>query len=133
MNVEHFALNVADPAAMAAWYEQHLGCRIVRHGGPPAHAHFVADTGGNVMLEIYRNPPDQVPDYRAMIPLLLHVAFVSEDPAADKARLLAAGASPAEEARLPDGSHIVTLRDPWGLCIQLCKRGTPLLARATPA
>jgi glyoxylase I family protein len=38
-----------------------------------------------------------------------------------------AGASLADEIRLADGSHLVMLRDPWGLAIQLCKRGTPML------
>jgi predicted enzyme related to lactoylglutathione lyase len=62
-----------------------------------------------------------------MNPLLLHLAFVSADPDADKSRLLAAGATLLEEQHLADGSHIVTMRDPWGLAIQLCRRGTPLL------
>ena len=30
LNVEHVACNVAEPAAMAAWYVEHLGMRIVR-------------------------------------------------------------------------------------------------------
>ena len=30
LNVEHVACNVAEPVAMAAWYVEHLGMRIVR-------------------------------------------------------------------------------------------------------
>ena len=30
LNVEHVACNVADPVAMAAWYVEHLGMRVVR-------------------------------------------------------------------------------------------------------
>ena len=80
-----------------------------------------------MMLEIYNNPPDQVPDYPVMNPLLLHLAFVSPDPGADKNRLLAAGATEYSDQILDDGSHIVIVRDPWGLPVQLCKRATPML------
>jgi hypothetical protein len=69
-----------------------------------------------------------VPDYRSMNPLLLHLAFESHDPVADSQRLIAAGSSLVEDLRLPDGSHLMMLRDPWGLAVQLCKRTTPLLA-----
>ena len=26
-----------------------------------------------------------------------------------------------------DGSHLIAMRDPWGLAIQFCERNTPLL------
>ena len=81
-----------------------------------------------MMLEIYRNPPDRVPRYADMDPLLLHVAFVSDDPNADKARLMQAGASLVADQQLDDGSRLVMMRDPWGLCVQLCKRATNLLS-----
>ena len=53
-------------------------------------------------------------------------AFV--EPAADSQRLIAVGASFVEEIRLPDGSHLIMLRDPWGLALQLCRRAQGLLA-----
>jgi catechol 2,3-dioxygenase-like lactoylglutathione lyase family enzyme len=129
MKIEHFALNVADPVAMAAWYCTHFGLRVVRHLPEPAQTHFLADEAGGV-LEIYRNPPEEVPDYAAMDPLLLHLAFASANPVADRERLVAAGASSVSEVRLADGSHLMMLRDPWGLAFQLCRRAIPLLERA---
>lgn len=80
------------------------------------------------MLEIYNNPPEHVPDYRSMHPLLFHLAFTSLDPTGDTERVVACGAKRVEEIRLPDGSHLVMLRDPGGLAFQICKRGRPLLA-----
>jgi catechol 2,3-dioxygenase-like lactoylglutathione lyase family enzyme len=127
MKIEHFALNVADPVAVAAWYTKHLGLKVVRAAKDAARTHFLADSSGTVMLEIYNNPPDQVPPYAKMDPLLLHIAFVSKDPEADKTALLAAGATLVVDQRLDDGSHLVMLRDPWGLAIQLCKRAVPML------
>jgi glyoxylase I family protein len=126
MKIEHFALNVADPVKMADWYCENLGMRVVRKIDGKANTHFLADSAGTVMTEIYNNPVDSVPNYRAQDPLILHLAFVSENPVDDSARLIRAGASKADEVKLPDGSHLVMLRDPWGLAIQLCKRGKPM-------
>jgi glyoxylase I family protein len=127
MKIEHFALNVTDPASVATWYTKHLGLKVVRSMNAAPFTHFLADDSGNVMLEIYNNPPDQVPPYAKMDPLLLHVAFVSKDPEADKTALLDAGATLCVDQHLDDGSHLVMLRDPWGLAIQLCKRAVPML------
>jgi len=127
MKLEHVALNVSDPVAMASWYTRHLGLEIVRGQETAPYTHFLRDSGGNMMIEIYKNPPDQVPDYGKMNPLVLHVAFVTLDPDKDKARLLEAGATGVQDETLADGSRIVMLRDPWGLAIQLCKRAKPML------
>jgi glyoxylase I family protein len=126
MKVEHIAFNAADPVAVAAWYCQHCGLRIVRHIPQPSQTHFLADSGSTV-LEIYCNPPDKVPDYRNMDPLLFHLALASSDPVADSKRLVSAGAVFVSELRMDDGSHLVMLRDPWGVALQLCKRAKQLL------
>lgn len=127
MKIEHIAFNVADPVAMAEWYVKNLGLEIVRHIPSPTQTHFLADDTGATVIEIYCNPPDQVPDYAAMNPLLFHLAFVSASPEDDRTRLLGAGASSVDELKLPDGSHLVMLRDPWGVALQLCKRAVPLV------
>ncbi len=53
------------------------------------------------------------------------MAFVSQDANADKRRLLDKGASFVEEITKGDGSHLVMLRDPWGMPLQLCHRAEP--------
>lgn len=126
MNFEHIAFNVADPVAVADWYVRHFGLRVVRHIAEPYQVHFIAD-GVSTVLEIYCNPPDQVPDYHSMDPLLFHLAFASSDPEVDAARLVVVGATPVAEVRPDAGTLILTLRDPWGLCFQLCKRSQSLL------
>jgi len=128
MKIEHFALQVSDPVAMADWYVQHLECTVARAGGAPSHGRFLKDSSGSVMLEIYRNPQLPVPDYAGMNPLLLHLAFVSVAPAADRDRLLKAGAKLVEDLSTnPTGDQFVMLRDPWGIPMQLVKRTAPLL------
>lgn len=127
MKLEHFALNVEEPVAMAEWYVEYLGLQVVRQMKEPPYTAFLADTSGRIMIEIYKNPADEVPAYRNMDPLLVHLAFVSAQPEEDKERLLKAGASLVTEQHLKDGSHLIMMRDPWGLAVQLCKRGVPML------
>ncbi|MBN1952354.1 MAG: VOC family protein [Bacteroidales bacterium] len=125
MKFEHLALNIQDPAALASWYVKYLGMKIVTAQDKSPYGHFLSDDSG-MMLEIYCNPKAEVPDYRKLHHLTFHLAFISGDPDGDRKRLEAAGAGFVEEIKTPDGSHIIMMRDPWGVAIQFCKRGTPL-------
>ena len=128
IRLEHVALNVADPIKTAQWYVDNLGMKILREGPAPAHARFLADADGNMMLELYRNPPDAVPNYASMDPLVLHVAFMVDDVEAIRSKLLAAGATATDEiTTTPAGDKITMLRDPWGLAIQFLHRAQPML------
>ena len=123
MDIEHVGYQVQDPVAAARWYVEHCGLRVVRDVGPPTHTTFLADSSGHVMIEIYNNTSVGVPDYKRMDPLWLHVAFESADVPADRARLLAAGATAVGEiVTIPSGDVLAMLRDPWGLAIQLACR-----------
>ena len=129
IRLEHVALNVENPAGMAKWWCENLGMKIVRKGPPPVNMYFISDAGGNMMLEIYHNPPDAVPDYRSMNPLMLHVAFMVDDVKGTCRKLIAAGAAVASEATVTDsGDELAMLRDPWGVPIQILKRANPMLS-----
>ena len=130
LHLEHIAYNVSNPAAIAAWYVEHLGMRILRQAATAPFIHFIADARGRVVLELYNNDADPVPDYAAMHPLRFHVAFAAPEPDAAKAALLAAGATSVSDQTTADGSRLIMLRDPWGLALQLCDRPTPLLPPA---
>lgn len=84
MKIEHFAINVSNPVEMTDWYVEHIGLKVVKQEKKAPHTAFLADDGGRVMLEIYKNPPDGVPDYESMNPLIVHLALVSENPNEDK-------------------------------------------------
>jgi catechol-2,3-dioxygenase len=127
MKIEHFAINVPQPVEMAEWYCRNLGMTVVSKEDKGAFTHFLADNSGRVMIEIYCNPNNEVPDYKNMNALILHLAFVSTNPEEDRKRLEAAGATFDSEFRLNNGTLLIMLRDPWGIAIQLCKRSKKLL------
>ncbi len=128
VRLEHVALNVTDPIKMAKWYVDNLGMKVMREGPAPINCRFLADGAGNMMLELYHNPPDAVPNYAAMDPLLLHVAFMVDDVTAIRQKVVAAGATPVGEiTTTPAGDQFAMLRDPWGLAIQFLHRADPML------
>lgn len=130
MRIEHVALQVPDPVGMANWYVTHLGCSVARSGGEPSFVRFLMDGAGAAMIELYRNPRVPVPDYANIDPQLIHVAFVSDDPAADRDRLVAAGARVVENVvTTPAGDELLMLRDPWSIPLQLVKRAAPMLSK----
>jgi len=129
IRLEHVAINVEDPVEMAKWYCENLGMKIVRKGPPPINMHFISDAGDNMMLEVYNNPPDAVPNYRSMDPLMLHIAFMVDDVKGTRRKLVAAGATVAGEVTVTDsGDELAMLRDPWGVPIQFVKRANPMLS-----
>ncbi|MBN1124525.1 MAG: VOC family protein [Sedimentisphaerales bacterium] len=126
MRLEHIGLNVPDALAMATWYTEHLNMQSVRSMEEPPYAHFLADATGRTILEIYTNPNDPIPDYIQQHPLRFHIAFAVENPTTTKDKLLSGGATLISDGIIEDGSHMVVLRDPWGLVLQFVKRKTSL-------
>ena len=130
MNIEHVALNHPDPVNAAKWYAEHLGMRIVRAADTSPFIHFLADTAGHGLIELYNNPSAAIPDYPSQSPLILHIAFAVEDMDGTIAKLQAAGATrEGDVAKNDQGDELAMLRDPWGVCIQLAKRSHRLVPK----
>ncbi len=129
MRIEHFAFNVEDPLAMARWYVDHLGFSIKRRVLQEPWAHFLLDESGSVMIEIYGNKSEPIPDYHGIPTATLHLAFVCDDVGSERERLLAAGASAVSPnvETLPSGDTMAFVRDPWGFTLQLIRRVQPML------
>ncbi|MBM4037688.1 MAG: VOC family protein [Planctomycetes bacterium] len=128
MQIEHLGMDVREPAAMADWYVKHLGMRVVLAKDEPVPVRFLADSANHVIIELYNNPVVKPLDFPAIDPLMLHLAFCSNDVKADYQRLLAAGATAATEPKvLPAGDEIAIVRDPWDFAVQLVKRRMPML------
>lgn len=127
MKMEHVAINVPAPAEMAAWYTAHLGMRIVMASNDAPYMHFIADDVGS-MMELYNNPAAPMPDYANMSPFNFHMAFSSSNIEADRARMIAAGATTITEiTTTARGDKLLFLRDPWQIPFQFVQRSSPLL------
>jgi uncharacterized glyoxalase superfamily protein PhnB len=80
------------------------------------------------MLEFYNNPKARVPDYRAIDPLVLHIAFRADDVATTRDRLLKAGATAEGHVTTNEtGDTVAMLRDPWGIPVQLVSRVSKMI------
>lgn len=127
MKLEHVAINVPEPQALANWFAEHMGMRIVLAQETSPFMHFVADESGS-MLELYSNPAAPLPDYANIHPINLHIAFSSNDIEADRARLIAAGATPVGEITTSAaGDQLAFFRTPWQVPFQLVQRRRPLI------
>ena len=127
MQIEHLALNLEQAEAAVTWYHRHLGMPIHRQQQEPLYAAFLGEPPG--LLEIYCNPSYPLAEPKTWHCLTLHLALTSTDLAADRDRLLAAGASLVPEhcdGPDADGYGVLMLRCPWGLPLQLCRRREPL-------
>ncbi len=127
MKIEHLAINVENPQAVSNWYEKNLGLKVVKKMDKSPFMTFLADDSGKVMVELYNNPKSEVLEFSKLNPLMLHLAFVSENPDEEKAKLTGEGAELISDDTLEDGTRLLMLRDPWGLAIQFCKRAHPML------
>jgi glyoxylase I family protein len=126
MKIEHFALQVPDPVAMADWYVKHLGATVARSENVTPYGRFL--NVGGALFEIYNNPIVSVPDYKTIDVLHLHIAFSSQNLPGDRDRLVKAGARIVSDvATTPAGDEIMMLRDPWNVPIQFVKRKTSML------
>ncbi len=125
--MEHTAIDVADPVAVADWWVKNLGFEITMQKDDATHTTFIVDKTGRIAVELYRAPNGTTPpDYHAMRPLQLHFAFLSEDVEGDIARLTAAGAKLIVHEKKP-GFDGAMLKDPYGLSIQFVKRAKAVL------
>lgn len=128
MRIEHIAFNVENAVESAKWYAENLDMTIIRGSDESPYIHFLADGEKRSVLEFYSNPAAIVPDYSAMSPLILHIAFLVDDIEATRTKMVAAGGTAVgETASNPNGDQLAFVRDPWGLSVQLVSRADPLL------
>ncbi len=123
MRLEHIAFNVSDPAALAAWYVANFDMKIVRSFDEPPYIHFLSDSAGKSLIEIYSNPLGEILNYGDHHAVTYHLAFAVDDMEAERRRLVAAGATlDGEIDHRANGDKLAFLRDPWGCAIQLVQR-----------
>lgn len=122
MVFEHFAINVKNIDEVIQWYILNLDLKVASEQKEPPFMTFLADSTGRVFIELYHRPDETITEFSKQHPLTFHLAFVSENAQADYLRLEKEGAVFVEEVNKEDGSHLIMLRDPWGMPLQLCQR-----------
>ncbi len=127
MTFEHFALNVSKPVEMGQWYIDNCEMKLVKSMEEYPYTRFLADKSGQVVLEIYSNTSQRIPEYNKQHPLEFHFALTVSNPIEIKDKLVKAGAKVEEEIKLDDGSHLIMMRDPFGVPLQLVKRAKALV------
>lgn len=127
--LEHPAIDVADPVAVATWWCDNLGFTKTRQKDDETHTTFIVDASGRVAIEMYRARTQPVaPDYFSIDPLTLHFGFTSKDVEADIERLTKAGATLVVHEKAP-GFEGAMMRDPFGIPIQFVKRDQSVLLK----
>lgn len=127
MIFEHFALNVNNPIEIAEWYSKNLEMKIVRKIDKAPFTRFLADKTGRVVFEVYNNSKAEIINLKPKHSLEFHLAFMVKNAEEVKNNLIQAGAVFEEDLILNDGSHLVMLRDPFGMPLQICERGVPMM------
>lgn len=127
MIFEHFVLSVLNPLELVKWYTSNCDMKIVKSIKVSPFTHFLADSSGRSVIEIYSNQSAKIPDYNLLHPLEFHFTFTVEDVNYKKEELISGGATLLEDITHQDGSHFVMLRNPFGIPLQLYKRAIPLV------
>ena len=121
-----FRVNVSEPVAMAAWYVEHLGMRIVRQNRGAAYPF----PGGCEWLRRHRDLQQRGGLRFRTMPRCTRCGFISRSRPRIRTPQGPRCEKPAQRSSRregPDGSRLLMLRDPWGFPLQLCKRATPLM------
>jgi len=127
-SVEHIGIAVEKPIEMAKWYKDVLGFEIKFSGEDSEKAvAFITDADNKVMLELGKIPGLN-PLYNSLSHhLQFHIALKSDDQDTDMKFLIQNGAKFIEKCPITRADdYLVVLKDPWGNCIQLSKRGNQI-------
>ena len=126
--LEHIAFNVEDPVTDARWFVDNFGFKIMYKGDPPNNTRFIADEKNNMMMELYDNKKFPKLNFANISYMAIHFAFMVDSIEQVKEKLLAAGATLAEDISVTlSGDKVLMLRTPWGLPIQFVERIEPML------
>ena len=119
------AFNVKDMDAVVGWYTKNLDLKVARQ--VPGTMAFLADASGRVIFEIYHRATEPRIDDPAPHAYTLHNAFVVDDVAAARERLLAVGATVVADVTVTAaGDELLLLADPFGLGLQVIRRKVPM-------
>lgn len=124
MYLEHPGIAARDPQALATWYQEKLGMRLLRQAGPTT---FFLGFDKGACLEIYAARTDAAPIADNYVAGVTHVAFYTPDFDRMLDALLAAGVEPAAQAVIRPDLKLALLRDGEGNLFHITWRAQELI------
>ena len=123
---DHVAIAAEDPRALARWYCDALGLRVLfDNGQEPPTCLVGGDSGGMIEIMPHRGQPRSQREFYA--PGISHVALTVGDFEAASARLREMGVTLADPVPAAGGGRIANFADPEGNAIQIIARTREIL------
>jgi glyoxylase I family protein len=125
--VEHVGIAAKDTTALAKWYCEVVGFRIVTESADTPPNYFLAAPDGS-MLEVIAANPNPPAKHEPRDAGIRHIALTVKDFGATVAELRKKGVNFAGEViALPGGGNVVFFTDPEGDLLHLVSRPKPLV------
>ena len=125
--IEHIGIAAKDTTALAHWYCDTLGFRIVTQSNDTPPSYFVAAPNG-AMLEIISANQAPPTEHEPRDPGIRHIAIGVDDFEGTVAELEAKDVTfTGDVINLPSGGKVVFFTDPEGNLLHLVHRPEPLV------
>ncbi|MGK9369455.1 VOC family protein [Melioribacter sp. Ez-97] len=124
--VEHIAFNMEDAIGAGKWFGENLNMVIVKESGAPDYGRFVADSGKNMMFELYQKNEVPVLNLRDILPAQFHIAFSTDT--IEKLKESLKDCDVVQDLFTTDsGDKIMVLRNKEGFPLQFVNRKKPMM------
>lgn len=124
MYVEHPGIAAKDPQALAQWYIDMLGMKLLRQAGPTT---FFLGFDKGACIEIYAATTPAEPIAHNYVQGMTHTAFYTEDFEATRAMLLEKGVQPAADPVIREDLKLALMRDLEGNLFHLIHRSQEII------
>jgi glyoxylase I family protein len=124
--VDHIAIAAEDPRALAEWYRDVLGMRVLFENGQEPPTLFVGgDRGGTIEIMPHRGQPRPSREFYA--PGISHIALTVEDFDSAYTAVQQQVATLSDRIPAAGGGWIANFQDPEGNDVQIIQRTKDLL------
>ncbi|MGK9477972.1 VOC family protein [Melioribacter sp. OK-6-Me] len=124
--VEHIAFNLLNAVGTGDWFVDKLNMIIIKQNNASDFGRFVADSGKNLLFELYQNSEAPVLNFNDILPAQFHVAFSVEN--IDKIKEILKDCEIAQDLFTTEsGDKIMVLRNKDGVPLQFVQRKKPML------
>ena len=124
MYIEHPGIAARNPEALAKWYMENLGMKLLRQTGPTT---FFVGFDKGACVEIYQAKTEAEPIANNYVQGMTHIAFYAENFTEVHEALLKKGVQPAAEPILRDDLKLALMRDGEGNLFHITCRNSEIV------